>query len=852
MFKFFNDSKGAVTIFVTLLLIPAILISGTAVDLARIHTAQSIVHDANQLAANSVLTQYDALLKDMYGLYAVMGEDPILADMINEYIKVAIFGEDSSKGLGTFQLFYGSNLQSNSALPIGDQNLRNSQILRRQVEEYAKFRAPVIIVEEILGFIDSLEKIGADTKVIEKKMEVDEKVAEIDNIYDEIYKLINRINTYPGTEDVVFVSVNQYLDQINNLLKELDKTREEWINAFGHDIDGDETKDLESKYNELKNNMIALVKGGNVGRDWVAGDYNGEGEWVDGKWDKISYREGLEKTIDNGTKELENYLTLLDDLIKMCKNADKKKKELSEKIDDLENELEKGNCSQDLADGITKPSFEGENSIIDEYKNLFKYELEPMAKKMYEENGPHINTAISIIGNVCYGDFGKGPFISLKNLKEMPDHIFGIDIIIDPILSKMDTITLKSLAEIEDYTYFKIDKFIEFQGISKEHSKFYNMLKDLYDNENEETDKRKSIRKILKAIREMLKDTVPEDFSIGGARFYKNETNEAFGLDDDEDWKDEKSAFKGIKNSLNKNIIQGMADDGITNKILLVTYAAEMFSNYTTETDTITMAGIPMNADVNYFFQSELEYIYNRNPSSAKANIATVCSMIFLIRFIFNYVSTFIIEEIQIELDSISAVAGPYAIVLRELARFGFAAGESVVDMKNIIKRPSEEVPLIKMNIGQWSFSLGALIEKVADKAVKNIQNEIDLSKPGDIEAYKIQKPDTSINLKYIDYVRILLLLKNEDKIAGGIADLIEFNLTNKKEIPAGQKGNGYEEIMSNTKLIEMETLHTDFEITTTVDLRMLFLSMPFAQKGIKKVIPPKTIQITAIDYRGY
>jgi len=57
-----KNTQGAVTVFVTLLLIPAVLISGTAVDLTRIYTARSIVQDANQLAANSVLSQYNALL----------------------------------------------------------------------------------------------------------------------------------------------------------------------------------------------------------------------------------------------------------------------------------------------------------------------------------------------------------------------------------------------------------------------------------------------------------------------------------------------------------------------------------------------------------------------------------------------------------------------------------------------------------------------------------------------------------------------------------------------------------------------------------------------------------------------
>jgi hypothetical protein len=177
MRKLRRDTKGAVTVMVTLLLIPSILLSGTAVDLARLYTARSILQDANQLAANSVLTQYNALLQDLYGLYGVMADDPVLAGMLDEYIQAAVFGEDwIEKGLGTFQLFYGSNLQPvNVETPEG-QHLANAEVLRRQIEDYMKFRGPVIIVEDILSLLGSMDKLKDDAEAIRKKMDIDDKL----------------------------------------------------------------------------------------------------------------------------------------------------------------------------------------------------------------------------------------------------------------------------------------------------------------------------------------------------------------------------------------------------------------------------------------------------------------------------------------------------------------------------------------------------------------------------------------------------------------------------------------------------------------------------------------------------
>ena len=134
-------TKGAVTVFVSLLLIPAILVSGTAVDLARIHTARSVLQDANQLAGNSVLSQYNALLYDLYGLFGVAKDDPILGKLLDEYIKVSVFGEPmQDKTLGSLQLFYGSDISLGDLSFESGKNLGNADVLRRQIEEYMKFR----------------------------------------------------------------------------------------------------------------------------------------------------------------------------------------------------------------------------------------------------------------------------------------------------------------------------------------------------------------------------------------------------------------------------------------------------------------------------------------------------------------------------------------------------------------------------------------------------------------------------------------------------------------------------------------------------------------------------------------
>ena len=229
MKKFFQklkrDCRGAVTVFVSLLLLPAVLVTGTGVDLSRMYAARSTLQDANQLAANSALASYDALLQDLYGLYGVMQSDSQLADMMDRYIRMTVFGEDwQNRGMGTFAHFYGDR----SSLTVkveAAKNLENAEVLRRQIEEYAKFRAPVVIVQEVLDKLDTFEKIQEDASVIKDKMDIDDKVEEIDKVYKKLYECINNVNQAEGLENNSVQSVNSFLSRVESTIDSLYEVR---------------------------------------------------------------------------------------------------------------------------------------------------------------------------------------------------------------------------------------------------------------------------------------------------------------------------------------------------------------------------------------------------------------------------------------------------------------------------------------------------------------------------------------------------------------------------------------------------------------------------------------------------
>ena len=95
-----------------------------------------------------------------------------------------------------------------------------------------------------------------------------------------------------------------------------------------------------------------------------------------------------------------------------------------------------------------------------------------------------------------------------------------------------------------------------------------------------------------------------------------------------------------LKESLDGDFLSKLTNAAgeLGNHALLMVYDTEMFSDYSTprlkngEAPRKSMAGIPMGPDVNYYYHSELEYLYNGNLADAHVNLRSVAGMILLVQ----------------------------------------------------------------------------------------------------------------------------------------------------------------------------------------------------------------------------
>ena len=872
MRKFFRNTKGAVTVFVTLLLIPAILVTGTGVDLARVYAARSTTHDANQLAANSILTTYDTLLQDLYGLYAVAEKDDNLTAMVDVYVRASLFGEEITDAqLSEFRLFGGQESVSSSVSPSAP--LSNVEILRRQIEEYSKWRVPVAIVSDIIDRLNNDEEfkeLAANTEASQKKIAVDEqleivleKFKAVKEKADEIVKEYNEWD-----EKEAFKHIGEYVEQIRFQFRQMLIVRE----AYESETDVEKLDDLLAQYEAISKNITSCINGGWIGTGWVAAHVDNNGNDVPGEWGNPTYKNmsaGYKEVIDFEVGKLKAYESEFETLVALCREADTAKNELQTRIDALEGKLDDGTCNSELVKNMKEE--------LNEYKELLKYNFTELGQTMKTEGMRYINSVVAPLENIQ--GYGKTTgadqiilsFNSLKNVWQ--ENGFQIDLNVNTALYQNTSDRLKAIANSAVDVYTAHQRLPSFRGLSDTHEACYKLLENLDSigvtderrSQDEEGEKGK-VTDIFKTVKTLWAGLTDYDGSPGANSYSKpagysgSFTTQGqgmeldFGLTDFNFGGDSEDGIKGTLNTLTSLVsgkigvmdMIGNVLNNASNRVLLVGYATNMFSNQTTNLqldddgnvkELLSLTGQPIDADHNYFYTSEWEYLFNGSLKTSD-NLAKVTVTLLAIRFLANYASSYIITSVNAEIRSYEAAVSaiPFAgAALRFLVRPLVVLVESALDVSWL--RGGEEVLLMKTTADDWTFSISGTVASTLKGIAENMT----------------ESNSDGLKLYYSDYLMVFLLASEPDVIAARTGDLIALNITtHKNSTVQNARGDARAGAIASVSLFDLSKAYTTFAVSTTTEVRFMFLSMPFAQTGLNGIVPSTTFPVVATDYRGY
>lgn len=236
--------KGAISIFLVIITIPTMLLSAVLIDGSRMASANAMAQEATDLAASSVLADYNQTLKDQFGLFALNESDgdklkSIYQESLNatllaygmgdsEYseriwdiMKTTIIGQKSYMGESFLNLydFKVDECTMESIHPLIDKNVLESQMV-----EYSKFRGLYVMADrlEIFRSLGGLkaeaEKNEETAEVMEDKMDADEKNAaadrELKKLRDEVSKLNEEIAAVKTARTQYFESLKAKMKKI--------------------------------------------------------------------------------------------------------------------------------------------------------------------------------------------------------------------------------------------------------------------------------------------------------------------------------------------------------------------------------------------------------------------------------------------------------------------------------------------------------------------------------------------------------------------------------------------------------------------------------------------------------------
>lgn len=249
-----RKTHGAVSVFLVIILVPCIVITSLFVDMGRVYLGKSMSYSAVDLALNTVMSHYDYDLNDYYGFVAssqdmdeaIKKASQYFLDSLNSkklekedlstVYDQAMYLADKSK-ISDLLLLDCQTAPSDMIRTIPDGNLSNPALIKAQIIEFMKYRAPIELLEAtgILNGLKSVSKeldnIEKDNKLIEKKRsyyEAESKLLEAaEKVYDDIeaYKklgatketleqIADRLNSYEG----------QYREIHETLVKDLYNT----------------------------------------------------------------------------------------------------------------------------------------------------------------------------------------------------------------------------------------------------------------------------------------------------------------------------------------------------------------------------------------------------------------------------------------------------------------------------------------------------------------------------------------------------------------------------------------------------------------------------------------------------
>ncbi len=791
-----SSERGTITVLVSLIMIPVFVITGLFVDFSRYALGRSQATMVADAYGEAVLSEYDNVLKNLYGLFSVtQSEDGKNAlDSLDQEILKAYHPEGDGAKL------YDAVETELAYENVDDSSFENTDVLLTQISQFMRYRGIINLMSgenDILGSLASFSHVEEDKKAGEEYQKLAEKCK---TTLDSLEKYRDDLKTLMGFPD----DIRKLKEKFAGYIKD------------ATDMINDKKEIAGYKYSEIYDHFKPASEGeGNEStQDTSADTEEGATENTleeDVKKYGDKYLEDYDNVADSCDSILSDYQKVFDSLRTDAGAAETSISELIAKYD----EIMKIECSNDMKEGI-----KSDTEHLGEVKK-FAGALNDAAAKILDTNK---------LGAACS-----------KSKIWLHDRYVQLWFLFDDIFSgKAEEGDVNQSAQnyydfdvhndaVADVSSIMVSGTGGFSGSVKSlHDELNTWLKS--GSSNSEEDRARGI-----------KDRADEKY------------NEVSGEDDpsldDVELRDVPNldglvstsaigSADGFLRSMSGGL-KGVANTFVDD-LLLLSYEKSMFTSRMTDvvaaqTDEngkrkmpVSETGYAETPDINYLYGAEIEYLLVGNKSSRK-NLNTTRNIIVGTRYAMNFTSTFLISEINDPIkaaaSAASAVGTPLAgIIVSALLRAAVAGVETYADWQLLKK--GEKTTFMKREFSQLS-SDDAIIQEVCGKSAPK-------EKTKDLE------------LGYDDYTTIMLVFScmgGNENILNRTSNLITLNVNQ-----AQNEGGG----LLTSLDFKMKDTVTAVKSTCRVKMKYIFVS-PGLMNSILGTTSSRDNSYTGFSvYRGY
>lgn len=215
MLELFYKSKGTISVFLTLILLPVLLVGGMTVDASRIYMSKAVISDAGEMAMNAGLAQYDEKLHDEYGLL-VMAQSPETMEKDLEACFNGTLNGTGLPGAEEYKKILDLLTKSFEAINVQGSEIYRTEVEKQQIIEYMKYRAPVCIAELVTEKMDQLKDTKKMTKAMEAEMDFAEDMEDCQDAFKEAKEALDALNQ----EIQSFPLVSRMREELSNTEKD--------------------------------------------------------------------------------------------------------------------------------------------------------------------------------------------------------------------------------------------------------------------------------------------------------------------------------------------------------------------------------------------------------------------------------------------------------------------------------------------------------------------------------------------------------------------------------------------------------------------------------------------------------